>query len=191
MEPQELSARLQYLNNSAHHLATNAAETSRYLMSQCNSLMFDSEIEQTDKRRQEVCGACGNIMTVGWGTSVKVETQRRPRRSKRGEDKILERKREMAYTCAACSRTTWISIKPIELRKPTQIRMPTPATKQSATPSQAYVSSLPGPPTTGSSIKKRSKKKNGGLEALLANKKAADARNSGFALDLMDFMKKT
>jgi len=158
--------------------------------------MFDYEIEQSDSRRQQVCGACGNIMNVPWEASVKLETQR-PCLKKIETEKVpapkRERKREMVYACAACSRRTRISVKAIEPRKTpiTQKVTPIPATNQSIVPSLAKVSTLPGPPTAASSSKKRAKKKNGGLEALLANKKAADARSSGFGLDLMDFMKKT
>ena len=154
--------------------------------------MFDSEVEETVSKTREACGACGNIMTVGWEASVQLKTQRSRRQKKRTE-KISERSREMIYTCATCSKVTRISVKPMEVRKKTVIQKSSPilATNQNKASSQANSSILPGPPTVGQSTKKRSKRKNGGLEALLANKKAADARNSGFGLDLMDFMKKS
>ena len=191
MEPQELSARLRYLNNSAHLLASTAPETSKFLMLQCNALMFDSEIEQSDSRRQQVCGACGSVMKVGWEASVRLETQR-PRRKRKGTAKMPERRQEMAYSCAACSRTTRIRAKAIDLRKQaiTQKAAPIPTTSQNSTSSLPN-GSTSGPHTATLNSKRRAKRKNGGLEALLANKKAADARSSGFGLDLMDFMKKS
>ncbi|KAG9245094.1 hypothetical protein BJ878DRAFT_35383 [Calycina marina] len=201
METEETSTRLRYLNASAYYLASAAPETSRHLMSQCNTLMFDSEIEQTDYRRRQVCGACGTIMTIGWGadvqlTSLRAKQKQKKRKTKPKIEKTLpvwtEDSKEMVYTCGSCTRETRISVNSVKMPKKSVSRaaFATIATKHVPSPAQE-VATLPGPPVASASSRKKAKKKNGGLEALLANKKASDARNTCRGLDLMSFMNPT
>ncbi|ROT43481.1 hypothetical protein SODALDRAFT_355691 [Sodiomyces alkalinus F11] len=68
-----LSAHLAYLSNAAHLLRGSAPETSAYLMSRRNEVMFAHEIEQTEHQRLHVCGCCGHIMVPGQGTTLTIE----------------------------------------------------------------------------------------------------------------------
>ncbi|TAQ85992.1 hypothetical protein B7494_g5680 [Chlorociboria aeruginascens] len=85
MASPELSARLRFLNDAAHLLATTAPATSRHLMSRCNSLLFENNIEPAESEKLKACGACGTIMIVGVAATFKVETQK-PRSRKRNRD---------------------------------------------------------------------------------------------------------
>jgi hypothetical protein len=58
-----------------------------------------------------------------------------------------------------------------------------------STPSQPK--SNTSSPTTLATKKRIKARKQGGLEAILARQRATDSRESGFGLDLLDFMKKT
>jgi ribonuclease MRP protein subunit SNM1 len=202
MASSDLTARLRYLNDSAYLLTTTAPTTSKFLMSKCNSLMFDNGIEQSESQKRKVCGACGTIMILGWVGKVEVESQQArwgkntPRRATR------DRARAMVYECESCGRKTRVSISsPTSKYKALSISN----TKHSSSITQASNTSLlPSSPTLpqptsnissapSSTSKKRSKaRKQGGLKAILARQRATDSRgSSGFGLDLLDFMKKT
>lgn len=184
-----LSARLRYLNDSAHLLVSTAPVTSKYMMSQCNSLMFEHNLEQSESQKRNVCGACGTIMILGWHGTLEVESQRFRRRNKgRLEQRPRgETTRAMVYTCGSCGRKT-----------KQRLNIPAPVTRRkSQLPQAGPLSSMRHPstpstaPSANASSKKRAKtRKQGGLEAILAKYKAAESRGSGFGLDLMDLMKK-
>jgi len=187
MESPELAARLRYLNDAAHLLATTAPATSRQLMSKCNSLIFDCELEQSESHKRQICGACGTIMTVGWATTLEIQSQRpRGKVGKALQKETRKPKKEMVYKCGACRRTTRFDI-PLPAAKRKTIST---GHSKAAVPIQAKTATTATVHSANSSSKKRAKARKGGLEALLANNKAVEARQSGFGLDLMDFMKK-
>ncbi|KIN01277.1 hypothetical protein OIDMADRAFT_41876 [Oidiodendron maius Zn] len=164
MASPELSARLRYLNDSAHLLATTAPATSRYLMSRCNTLMFERDIEQSDTQRRNICGACGTIMVLGWEGTMQLESQR-PRRRCNSQKAVPKTSKAVVYKCESCSRANSSPVR--------------------ASPV------VNAPLSTNASSKKRAKaRKQSGLEALLAKKKSSEATTTGFGLNLMDFMKK-
>ena len=202
MSSSGLTARLRYLNDSAHLLTTTAPATSKFLMSKCNSLMFDNGIEQSESQKRKVCGACGTIMILGCNSKVDVEPQR-ARWGKRTPRKATrDRARAMVYECESCGRKTRVSISPPTSKYKA---LSVSNTKHSSSITQASNISLLPPslslPQLKSNIssapssagKKRSKaRKQGDLEAILAKQRATDSRSSsGFGLDLLDFMKKT
>jgi RNase P subunit RPR2 len=183
----DLSARLQYLNDAAHLLATTAPSTSKYLMSARNDLMFDSGMEQPESLKRNACSACGTILVIGWQATLEVQSQS-PRLQNQKPAKLP--RKDMVYTCESCSRTTRIRIAPPTKKQISKsyIRH-TPSTKQSIT-SIAKSESGPRIISANSSSKKRAKaRKQGSLAAVLAGRNSA-ASTSGFGLDLMDFMKK-
>lgn len=113
MASPELSARLRYLNDSAHLLMIESPSTSRYMISRSNALMFDSSLEQSDARRQEVCGACGTIMVVGWQATVGI----RSRQSRRGKDSLTRSsEKEIVLNCEVCDRRTRTKLQNTKLR---------------------------------------------------------------------------
>lgn len=190
MASQELSARLRFLHDSAHLLATAAPATSRHLMSKCNSILFDSGLDQSDAQKRQACGCCGNIMILGHEATLRVQVQPHRMKSGKAQKHAASSQKELVYTCNVCDRAT-------------RFKMPTPAVKRRSmvgpssktkisVPSQPAISQSPPVVTsTNASSKKRAKARKGGLGALLASKKAAEAQQSGFGMDLLDFMKKS
>lgn len=186
MADSTVSARLRYLNDSAHLLAVAAPSTSRYFMTQCNALMFENEVEQPESQRRKVCGACGTIMVLGWQGHLEVETQRSKR--KKGSQGGIAKARAMVYTCDSCGRKTRHHLdSPPQPRRNTASRVCQPVAALPPTLSNRQEAISP----VNATLKKRTKsKKQGGLGALLAKQKATDSRSTGFGLDLMDLMKK-
>ena len=195
MASSDLTARLRFLNDSAHLLATASPATSKFLMSKCNALMFDNGIEQSESHKRKACGTCGTIMILGWDGKLEIESQRALRGKSTPRGTTRDRARAMVYKCESCGRQTRLNITP-----------PAPKTKalslsnknHSSSITQGSSPTLPPPKSNISSAasstsKKRSKaRKQAGLEAVLAKQRAIDSRgSSGFGLDLLDFMKKT
>ncbi|CZT08197.1 hypothetical protein WAI453_002200 [Rhynchosporium graminicola] len=187
MEPPELSARLRFLNDSAHLLATNSPATSRYLMSRHNALLYDSKIELSDAQKQKACGACGTIMILGWEATIAIEKSSK-RGTARKEAKVGNHQpRAMVYSCTTCFRKTRFSTgmsKPARRRRTTlhstnklPALMPPFQTKDAKTPAKS-----------GSKGKSRKK---GVLDAMMARSQASQPSSSGFGLNLSDFMKKS
>lgn len=186
MASTELSARLRYLNDSAHLLATTAPATSKYLMSRYNSITFDNELEQSESQRQKACSACGTIMAIGWEASVQVQSQR-SRRGKGSKEKAAPSKATV-YKCESCNRTTRFIIPPAIKRKAMPSNVGSAAGPTRFTPLHSIPDTAAITASANSSSKKRAKaRKKGGLAAILANKKESEAQTSGFAL--MDFIK--
>jgi ribonuclease MRP protein subunit SNM1 len=198
-----ISARLKYLNDSAHLLVTTAPGTSAYLMSRCNGIMFANELDQNDAHKRHVCGACGNIMILGWtGTrqleSLKAQKGRRNARSTLQQSSSAKVK-TVVYTCERCSRRTRQNINTaIPRSSKTLDTTYSPKASQIVTPLRATslnthsTSRTPSSASVNASSRKRAKiRKQGGLQALLAKNKETDTRGStGFGLDLLDLMKK-
>ncbi|PQE33190.1 RNAse p rpr2 rpp21 snm1 subunit domain-containing protein [Rutstroemia sp. NJR-2017a WRK4] len=192
MESSELTARLRYLNETAHYLATSAPATSKHLMSQCNSLMFEAEIEQPEPQSRRSCLACGTIITSGWGGVAKVQpTASRKKSRKQESKKPSSREKSMVYTCASCFKTTRHRLEPAPpISRAKKAALP-PVSVSKPVATALNNPSAPSANANANSKKRAKTRKLGGLGALLANKKASEARSSGFGLDLMDLMKQT
>ncbi|QSZ36164.1 hypothetical protein DSL72_007289 [Monilinia vaccinii-corymbosi] len=191
----ELAARLRYLNESAHLLATTAPSTSKYLMSRCNSLMFDHEIEQPDAQKRKSCGACGNIKLLGWDGNLEVKSQGSKKKQERKKEKgVSSGEKAIVYTCGSCNKKTrhCVDIAPVTSRPKKGSIHHGAISKNASMPVQSLTTAnRMAMPSTNASSKKRAKtRKLGGLGALLAKQKASDAIPSRFGLDLMDLMKK-
>ncbi|KAM0312775.1 hypothetical protein ACHAO8_006056 [Botrytis cinerea] len=192
----ELAARLRYLNESAHFLATSAPTTSKYLVSQCNSLMFDHEIEPPDFSRRKSCSACGTIMLLGSSEGkLEVKSQsfkKKPiRKRAKGGSRV---EKAMIYTCGSCNKMTRnrLDSAPVISRSKKGAVQNGAVSQTVPLPAQTLTANTMAPPSTNASSKKRAKtRKLGGLGALLAKQKASQTSSSGFGLDLMDLMKKS
>lgn len=187
MASPELSARLRYLNDSAHLLATVAPETSRHLMLRHNSLLGDSNLETSEAQEGKACGACGTIIIIGWNGTL--QTQRaRNRNTRHGE--ASKTGRIMLYKCDSCGRTTrhHVAVAPQNTRTKSITSKPVPSLAPAFSDTPAKSATIQ---TSTSSSKKRAKsRKQGSLQAMLAKQKESQALpGSGFGLDLMDFMK--
>jgi RNase P subunit RPR2 len=190
MSSPELSARLRYLNDSAHILATIAPSTSRQLRSQCNALMSENDVARSDAYRRDACGACGAIMLLGWEGTINTEQHSSRRRNAQVDGQALKQTKTLIYGCKTCHRKTHFSLsKP----SPATRNKRTSLTSKLLSASQSLTEPISGSlvPVERSNSKKRAKaRKRGGLEALLAAQKQSPG-TSGFELDLMDFMKKS
>ncbi|CAL3962441.1 unnamed protein product [Diplocarpon coronariae] len=183
MLPQEISARLKFLDDCAHLLAATAPATSRYIMSTHHALMFETNIEPTELQMMRACGACGTIMILGWGATLE------PGRKAKGKQRVeaAEPLKTMVYYCGICSRKTRISTR---IPKPPG-RHGKSISKSISTLKSSSTLTIPQATTIGKSNKKRSRSKNkGGLAAILARNQASQVPSSGYGLDLIDFMKK-
>ncbi|KAF7917224.1 uncharacterized protein EAE98_010329 [Botrytis deweyae] len=192
----ELAARLRYLNESAHFLAKWAPTTSKYLVSQCNSLMFDHEIEQPDLSKRGSCSACGTIMILGSEGKLEVKSQSFKKKPIRKRAKGASRvEKAMIYTCGSCTKVTRhrLDSAPVASRSKNGAVQHGAVSKPSHLPAQNLTTAnTTSTPSTNASSKKRAKnRKLGGLGALLAKQKASQTSSSGFGLDLMDLMKKS
>ncbi|PMD35334.1 hypothetical protein L207DRAFT_436121 [Hyaloscypha variabilis F] len=167
MSSLELSARLRFLNDSAHLLVTAAPSTSRHLRSRCNALMSENELAPSETNKRDACGGCGTIAILGWEGTMHTESQSSQQKKIRLNGQPAKQTKTMVYQCKTCGRKT-------------RLPLGTPSSATRRKP----ISSEPR-------FKKRAKaRKRGGLEALLAARKP-DSAASGFGLDLMDFMKKS
>ena len=86
MDNPAISARLRFLNESAHVLAATAPATSARLMSQFHEVAFDHHIEISDAQRRRACGGCGHIYVPGWTTATSIEREPIERATKPSAD---------------------------------------------------------------------------------------------------------
>ncbi|OBT78975.1 hypothetical protein VF21_02401 [Pseudogymnoascus sp. 05NY08] len=194
-----LSAQLKYLTGAAHLMAFSAPGSSSHLMSRCNLLMFSNDINQSDTHGRHVCGACGNIMTPGWTSTVRNEVQRPPnsrQTRKRKASAITQApERSMVYTCDRCKRETrhiitTTALPRITPRRAEQSNLAPEEAPERLTSTPQSQAGTPTMPSANASSRKRAKsRKQGGLQALLAkNKEASQSSSGGFGLDLLDLM---
>ncbi|PBP25724.1 RNAse P Rpr2/Rpp21/SNM1 subunit domain-containing protein [Diplocarpon rosae] len=187
MDPKEISARLAFLDDSAHMLAATAPATARYMMSTHNALMFETHIEPTESQMRRACGACGTIMILGWDASLELCRKGKCRQRVEAADKQIK---TMVYNCGTCSRKTRIST---GTSKPSA-RHGKSISNSLSNPRSISTQAVSQPITTATTSKRRNRPKSkGGLAAILAKNHASQASqssSSGFGLDLLDFMKK-
>ncbi|KAI1358390.1 hypothetical protein F5Y08DRAFT_116806 [Xylaria arbuscula] len=120
MAADTLPATLGFLTDAAHLLVSAAPETSAHLMTRRNSLMFDTELGQSDVQRQHVCGCCGHIMIAGHGDELKIDSIKSCRKKRRASHKQLKKGSisslntgcRKTWTCGMCGWYTTISLPP-------------------------------------------------------------------------------
>lgn len=198
MASSDLAATLRFLTDAGHILATAAPETSAYLLSQRNGLMFEHEMPLSDKQREHVCTCCGHIMLPGQGSNLRFKQKTRanrepcPARRSKLKEKPPSGPTKTVH-CGHCSRTTEIRLPPpdpIPRRsvKAQSVSKPPPLGSGSSLP-QTPQEALPQKTSANASSKKRAKTRKAGLQALLDQSNAA--RNTpGLGLSLADFMEK-
>ncbi len=200
-----LSARLRYLNDAAHLLTTTSPATSSYMMSQYNKVAFDHDLTLPEARRREVCGACGNIMVIGWSChaypQAGLEKETRPSegssaiRSSEGSPTRMN----MIYECRICNRKTRQGFqkrnneKQRPSRQGTLQSMPSRPIDYAVVTTTSTIQSSIKPSSVNTGSKRRAKaRKQSGLQAMLARAKAENTSSGpsgSFGLDLMDLMK--
>jgi ribonuclease MRP protein subunit SNM1 len=165
--------------------------------------MFDNDLNQSDAQKRHVCGACGNIMILGFTGKRRMEPLKAQKRKRNARSTLQEspiaKVKLIVYTCERCSRWTQQSINTAIPRSSKALVKPyPPVASQTATPLRGSslethpAATTPSSTSASASSKKRAKiRKQGGLQALLAKNKEKDTRGSGggFGLDLLDLMK--
>jgi RNase P subunit RPR2 len=190
MASAELSARLCYLNDSAHVLAKTAPTTSRHLISRRNALMFENELDPSEAQRRNACGTCGTIMILGWEGTMQTETQLSRGKKLQPHGQGAKPTKALIYNCETCGRKSRFP-----LNHPSQTNRHRSVSSNSRPISTSQFLTRPNSASSALEAKPGSKKrtkarKRGGLEALLASRKIGP-ESSGFGIDLMDLMKKS
>ena len=193
-----LDARLRFLHQSAHLLATTAPSTSAHLMLERHTLAGYNGKSQSKASSKGYCLACGTIMITGQTSKTEIfdpnvvlsslsKTRKKRRRKLLGLDKQVKTK------CLICHRATTVPLPNVQkagTETGTSLLSTGIVPPQNASASvQVKASSDMMPTTANNSSKKRAKVRQGGLQAMLERSKAMKSRSSGFDLDLMDFMK--
>lgn len=197
MASPELPARLKYLDGAAHLLAPTASETSKHIMLQYNSLLFDATDPHKPAENGKACGGCGAIMVLGWEATMEPSIPRLRKKRKRKSDGNgnAPRSKSISFKCQSCHRITRHPILTTQQRhKPTSkssnLSHISITISSSTQPSKTHPSAAE-PSLANSNSKKRAKsRKQGGLQAILAKQKASQGASSGFGLNLLDFMAK-
>lgn len=205
MATDHIPVTLNFLTDAAHLLAFSSPETSAHLMSQRNSLMFNTEIDQPDVQRQHVCGCCGHIMVFGNGDAFKIVSIKRVYKRKASSTKnkanaVPPRAGcRKTLTCNKCGRYTKISLPPpgrIPKRRFGHTARPSTVltgvantTPQLTSANVPLVASTSEPVKTSANAnsKKRAKNRKQGLQALLQQSSNSKSQ-AGLGLSLADFM---
>ncbi|KAI1647747.1 uncharacterized protein F4817DRAFT_99425 [Daldinia loculata] len=201
MTSETLPQSLEFLTDAAHLLVKTAPETSAYLMTRRNSLIFHNDLEQSDLQRQHVCGACGHIMIPGQGSELKIETnmnsQRKKLKRKKDSSKAITGKstpiadRRKKFTCGMCGRYTDIVFPPVAPISGRRLLKPTKSMSLGTAHRNAPIPSEPAKVSASASSKKRAKSRKQGLQALLQQAQSSASKSqSGLGLSLSDFMSK-
>ena len=197
----EQTTTLSFLTDAAHLLATTAPETSAYLMSRRNALMFEHEMPLSDKQRQHVCSCCGLIMLPGNGSCLQVKSGIKPSRkhksrSIRSTGAPHNPGPTKAITCGHCGRLTNVKLPapaPISRRKVKveKVTKTLGASSPSATAQAQARETASQKASSNANSKKRAKSRKAGLQALLDQSSASrNSRPGGLGLSLADFMAK-
>lgn len=156
-------------------------------MRQRNDLLFEHDIPPSQVQRQNVCGACGQIMVAGDGTAIKLEARKTPNRKQRHQQPKKTQSSDeptgpvKTITCGRCSRIT-----------KTSISAPEPITRRKGISKQTHdkmpsLNSSKPLLTANANSKKRAKNRKAGLQALLSGQQQRQTANP---LTLGDFMRK-
>ncbi|KAL2260771.1 hypothetical protein VTK26DRAFT_5125 [Humicola hyalothermophila] len=203
-----VTATLRFLTDAGHLLATTAPETSAYLMSQRNDLMFEHEIPLSNKDREHVCSCCGHIMLPGKGSNLQVSPEKRPKLSKRALVRRLEGKEAKmpaprprqsgptkAVICGHCSKRTEIALpapapisrRKVEMAKSGRASAPGGGSSLTQTIAAGEPTSQQPKASANASSKRRAKSRKAGLQALLSQ---SGTPKPGLGLSLADFMER-
>ncbi|KAL4803843.1 hypothetical protein BDV18DRAFT_39922 [Aspergillus unguis] len=185
MHFKEYAPRLNFLKDSSASLSATSPSTAAYLMSTHNGIFHEEQKPLNQRLHDSFCGACGSPRNRDCTktASVKKNTQKRVTPSLA---KGLTADGATVYKCLRCRRRTVTLPRTLPKAAPT-----VPITNSELSPSTSTSISPVQVPANkaaeNASSKKRAKaRKQGGLQALLANKKPQPDQNK--SLDLFDFL---
>jgi hypothetical protein len=210
MEKDNWKDHVDFMTDAAHLLQAAAPETSAYLLSRRNELIFQSKGQLTPVQMQHDCNGCGNILIPGQGrTTLKLESMRKHHRRQRkhgtekknhgkgqSKNKVDLGKSELQsgpvkiLTCGYCDSVTKSFAKTV----------PAPRRKAVKTAALAVTVKVPKLPVAAgdgankraenSNSKQRAKARKAGLQALLSKNESTAKSQAPRSLTLADFMKK-
>ena len=214
-----LVASSQHLERTSQLLLTTSPAISAYVGGQKNALSARQHQVGVDSNYKR-CVTCGAILIPGWSCKKHRPRPVASKRitAKKNHDRVVKSSQtkkqvqtDLAYECDLCHGVSRFEIPRRRAPKPAASIMATlndsSIDKTSSSAGQmttapavqplAPVSEIPGqvtakPATEGPSKRRAKKSKNGGLAALLAQKKsqnASPAATASAGFDLMDFMK--
>ena len=183
---EEARATASYLTDAAYLLNLAAPETSAHFLDHRNRYLASINAAPLDVERQQVCGACGNIILRDQTSSslqleptkVQFKTRRAP--VKNGKSIARDLNTFKKVDCELCGR---YSKKPMETR-PRPVRRKATPTIASKSGHKAENEALPKS-SSSSNSKKRAKSRKAGLQALLSGQQQKQ-QSSGPKLS--DFM---
>ena len=206
MSTTQIQSRLSHLHQSARSLTLSSPAVAAFLESECDRIARAAAMVLPSIRREQICGACGNIFPVHLGSPNHDTKKRRKRHVVRmlaSPSKVEDGKRA-SIECNRCSRKTLVQ--PMRVYSQAGPQAPKPQKAQHNLPSTEKFkmqgstseidSSSKGPlpatkpepvPTKSTESKKQRMKarKRGGLQAEIDRSKV----DGDFGLDLMDLMK--
>lgn len=207
------SARLNFLRDSAKSLECQSPSTAAHLMSVHTEILYEDGRPLKPRQHEFFCGACGSLRNPGCkkivrgaSNSNRSKMEDKPTKLNRGGKGLRIRHEAIVYTCLQCHRRR---IQPLEqpTRQHSSLKQSVdPTSTSTASPLSQSSTSLTSqiwpsdrdriltdniPTKTmgeNSSSKKRAKaRKQGGLQDLLASKRA-QAPPTSSSLDLLDFL---
>ncbi len=201
-----VTARLKFLDASAHHYSTLAPATSAHLMLERMTVATENEIAPPKGADPNVaCGACGTIRIPGWTSRItindrsksKVSSKTKKRRSSATVKCPAEK--HVVVECLTCHRKTTTPMQSSRGHRFGRPRIHNAASTSGTISAEPALLSAPkvgnqvqispNPVSVNISSKKRAKtRKQSGLQAMLDKSKGTGS-SSGFGFDLMDFMK--
>ncbi|KAL4949992.1 hypothetical protein BDW69DRAFT_65191 [Aspergillus filifer] len=184
MHFKELTPRLNFLKDSASSLNSTSPSTAAYLISAHNAIFHEDHKPLNQRLHDSFCGACGISRKNEWikVASIKKNTQKRVTSSLA---KGLTTEGATVYKCLRCRRRT-VTQNRIP-SKPAPIPVKSTASQPSA-PTPDQVSTTSKAAENASSKKRAKARKQGGLQALLANKQSQGSHSQSKSLDLFDFL---
>ncbi|KZF21527.1 Rpr2-domain-containing protein [Xylona heveae TC161] len=99
----QLTARLRYLQETAHALALTSPVVSARLLSQYQDVAFHNDLRLPDSLKRDYCHGCGNIMIPGLSCQLQVENAQAAKERS-------NRKRQLAKTKAALNAATEVKL---------------------------------------------------------------------------------
>lgn len=189
-------ARLIFLRQAAHQLATSAPTVSAALLSNYIQSVVGAEDDlqhakkEWDTLRREACGACGSILLPGWSATVSHPSRRTAAQKRRSKPATLPEK-TIVSTCLRCDRK---SVQALHSRTPKHVSSKSMRTEvEAAKPLDAHKAigqeqDKVNKSANAKSKQRRKKAQQGGLQAMLEKNKSQSSGKGVLGLDLMDFM---
>ncbi|KAL4961735.1 uncharacterized protein BDV14DRAFT_203478 [Aspergillus stella-maris] len=186
MHFKEFTPRLNFLKDSASSLSSTSPSTAAYLISAHNAIFHEDHKPLNERLHDSSCGACGSSRKTEWAkvASIKKSTRRHVTSSLA---KGLTTEGATVYKCLRCRRRTVTQSRIPSKSAPIPVKA-TASQLSASAPDQVSTTTTTKATENASSKKRAKARKQGGLQALLANKKSQGSQSQSKSLDLFDFL---